>query len=292
MKGAACLLIALLFLAAMPVLVRCAGTLLNEQVTLNADNASKSYVFDLTSGDTISITLSVTGQGFIDFHIMNSSDSQLLDRYDLGTEGWQGQWTVPYNDRFEFVIELTLASLEDEDTVSITLTSAGTSGPQPSPTSSAQPSPTSNATLVDEQFTLRSEGYFDSFTDFYVDLTHGDRISLSVSTNGSKVSFGIYNSNDTEGGLLLERLNITSLNERWSPPYNDTFDFYFMILEGTAQVHFTVQKVAAGGGFDPLLVAVAVVVILVALIAVFLVVRMRKQPPPPPPPPPPETPPP
>jgi hypothetical protein len=281
MKGAACLLIALFFLAAMPVLVRCDGTLLNEQVTLNADNASKSYVFDLTSGDTISITLSVTGQGFINFHIMNSSDSQLLDRYDLGTEGWQGQWPVPYNDRFEFVIELTLASLQDEDTVNITLTSAGTSSPQPSPTS--------NATLVDEQFTLRSEGYFDSFTDFYVDLTHGDRISLSVSTNGSKISFGIYNSNDTEGGLLLERLNITSLNEQWSPPYNDTFDFYFMILEGTAQVHFTVQKIAPGGGFDPLLVAVAVVVILVALIAVFLVVRMRKQPPPPPPPPPPET---
>jgi hypothetical protein len=284
MKGAACLLIALLFLAAMPVLVRCDGTLLNEQVTLNADNASKSYLFDLTSGDTISITLSVAGQGFIDFHIMNSSDSQLLDRYDLGTEGWQGQWTVPYNDRFEFIIELTLASVGDEDTVGITLTSAGTSSPQPSPTS--------NATLVDEQFTLRSEGYFGSFTDFYVDLTHGDRISLSVSTNGSKVSFGIYNSNDTEAGLLLERLNITSLNDQWSAPYNDTFDFYFYILEGTVQVHFTMQKVAAGGGLDPMLVAVAVVVILVALIAVFLVVRMRKQPPPPPPPPPPETPPP
>jgi mannose-6-phosphate isomerase-like protein (cupin superfamily) len=285
MKGAACLLIALLFLAAIPVLVRCDRTLLNGQVLLNADNASQSYKFDLTSGDMISITLGVTGQGLIDFHIMNSSDSQLLNRYDLGTEGWQGQWTVPYNDRFEFVIELTLVSIGDADTVSITLTSGGTSSPQPSPTSSA--------TLVNEQFTLRSAGYLDSFMDFYVNMTRDDTISLSVSTNGSKISLRIYNSTDTQAGLLLERPNITSLNEQWSAPYNDNFDFYFYVLEGTALVHFTVQRPAGGGGFDPLPIAVIVIFVVAALLAVFLIVRMKRQPPPPPPPPPPpETPPP
>lgn len=123
MKGAACLLVALLFLAAIPVLVRCDETLLNEQLALTPDNASRSYKFDLTSGDTISITLGVTGQGLINFHVMNSSDSQLLDKYNIGNQGWQGQWTVPYNDRFEFVIELTT---QDSHAANIKLTSSGT----------------------------------------------------------------------------------------------------------------------------------------------------------------------
>ena len=63
MNRAAFLAITLLLLAAMPVLIRCETTILNEQVTLDGrtGNIVKEYYWSsLTNGDTISITLDVS----------------------------------------------------------------------------------------------------------------------------------------------------------------------------------------------------------------------------------------
>lgn len=125
MKRAACLLIALLIVAATPVLVRCDDTFINAELFLTQDNASHSWDGSLKNGDHISISLTVNGNGKISFHILNSHDAQLFDRTNIGTEGWQGQWTVPYDDNIEFVVELTSA---DQAVVGVRVTLTGTEG--------------------------------------------------------------------------------------------------------------------------------------------------------------------
>ena len=125
MKAAACLLIALLLVAITPALVRCDDTFINAQLLLTQDNASKSWVGTLNNGDHISISLTVSGYGKISFHILNSHDAQLLDKTNIGTEGWQGQWTVPYNDDIEFLVELTSP---DQAVVGVRVTLTGTDG--------------------------------------------------------------------------------------------------------------------------------------------------------------------
>jgi hypothetical protein len=144
---------------------------------------------------------------------------------------------------------------------------------------------------VDEQFSIDAQEVWSSYRDFRVNLTGGDRISISVSVDGSVILFAIYNSTETYEALLLERRDVTSVNEEWTAPYKDKFDFYLKIYAGTAQVHFTVQKVGGGGGgFDPTVLIIVVVVAAVAVVASFLILRMRKGsagPPPPPTPPPP-----
>jgi hypothetical protein len=88
----------------------------------------------------------------------------------------------------------------------------------------------------------------------------------------------------------LTKEDTDSVNEQWTAPKNDTYDFYFLhrgSLTPDSQVHFTVQKVSegqdGGGGFDPTPIVVVVVVLLVVLFSAFFIVRLRKQPPPPPP---------
>ena len=128
MKRAALLLIALLFLATMPVLVRCAG-ILDEQGSLDdLNNPSQSYKRELTGGTALDINIDgVSRSGSIDFHIFNSTDGQLLDKTNIGTEGYQTHWTVPYNDNFEFLVELTSGDMTEYH---LTVTSAGTDNPQ------------------------------------------------------------------------------------------------------------------------------------------------------------------
>lgn len=125
MKAAAYLLVALLLVAATSVLVRCDDTFINAELLLTPDNASKSWVGTLNNGDHISISLTVSGYGKISFHILNSHDNQLLDETNIGTEGWQGQWNVPYDDEIEFEVELTSA---DQAVVGVRVTLTGTDG--------------------------------------------------------------------------------------------------------------------------------------------------------------------
>jgi len=260
------LFIALLFLAVLP-LVRCDGTLpLDEQVPLDAYNPTKSYFYDLTSGTTISISVSVAGDA-VNFFIFNSTDGQLLSKYDI--TNLDQQWTVPYDGRFEFHIETS----GTQSTATIMLSSTG--GQQPS---------TGNTTLVDQQFTMTAGSIYDDYRDLYANLTSGDRVSISVSVNGSPIRFAIYSSADLSSSLL-DRQNVTSVSEEWTASHDGNFDFYFKIFEGTAQVHFALQKLGAGGGgFDPLPIVVVVMVVLVVLVSAFLIVRMRRQPGLPPPP--------
>jgi hypothetical protein len=136
MKGAAFLAIALLFLAAMPVLVRCETTFLNEQFTLDSsdpqnNSALRVYKIELKSGDKIGITLNVSGQGSVDLDIYNSSSQNLLDKV-FQTQGFQGQWIVPYDDTFDFDVAVLLLGQPISVTVTITLTSAGTGSQAPS----------------------------------------------------------------------------------------------------------------------------------------------------------------
>lgn len=266
MRQEAVLFVTLLFLAVLP-LARCDGTLpLNEQVTLDASNPTRSYFYVLTSGTTISMSVSVTGDA-VNFIIFNSTDGQLLNKYDI--TNLDEQWTVPYNGRFEFHIGTT----GTQSTATITLSSTGGQEPPPG-----------NTTLVDRQFTITAGSIYDDYTDLYANLTSGDKVSISISVDGSPIRFAIYSGADLSSSLL-DRRNVTSVNEEWTAPHDGNFDFYFKILEGTAQVHFTLQKLGSGGGgFDALPIVVVVIVILVVLFSVFLIVRMRKQPPLPPPP--------
>jgi hypothetical protein len=186
-------------------------------------------------------------------------------------------WTVPYDDSFRFYFNI------DEGTAQIHFT--------------VQKSTTQGIPL-DLRFSMDSRYYDYSYRDFYANLTSGDRISINIAVNGDRIVFQVYNSSETSGGRLLDKQNVTSVNEEWTAPYSDRFDFYFEINEGDAQIHFTAQKVTedgepvdGGGGLDPLPIVVVVVVLLVVFISAFLIIRVRKQskasvPPPPPPPPP------
>jgi hypothetical protein len=146
--------------------------------------------------------------------------------------------------------------------------------------------------LLDESFSVSDTDYGRSFGR---SLTAGDKISINITTVGSKISFGIFNSS-TE--VIYDKENITSLFEDWTAPYNDTFDFFVTTYQGVSDVHLIVQITAhgqaGGAGVDPLIMVVVAVVIVAVLVAVFFVLRGRKQPqmqpemplPPPPPPPP------
>jgi hypothetical protein len=150
----------------------------------------------------------------------------------------------------------------------------------------------SQSTLpLDEQFTLIYQDQPQAnvfYKDFYVDLTTGDRISISISVTGAPIEFDI---EDSARQFLLTKEDTNSVNEEWTATKNDTFDFYFHhrggALAADSQVHFTAQKVAegqgGGGGFDPTPIVVVVMVLLAVLISAFFIVRLRKQPPPPPP---------
>jgi hypothetical protein len=249
-------------------------TLLNEQVDLNSDHASQSYSLHQGSGDSISILLTVSGEGLIDFHILNSTDGQLMDKYDVSTEGLQEQWTAPYSDDFEFIVELAALSAASEATVSLKVTS-GESANQ------------NGGVLVDQNVTLN---YDDMGQDFYLNLTAGEKISIQVSATGSKVFFEIYNGTIDR---IFAKANLTSMDEEWTAPKQDTYDFFIYNLEGTAQAHITLAKVGAtGGGFDPTLLIVVAVVVAIVLVGSLVALRVRKgrlaaAPPPPPPPPPP-----
>jgi hypothetical protein len=108
MKASAILLITLLFLSVSFSLVRCDDMFINSQLWLTQDNASHSWDGDLKNGDHISVSVTViNGDGKVSFHVLNSHDEQLVDQTNIGTEGWQRQWTVPYDDSIEFVVELT-----------------------------------------------------------------------------------------------------------------------------------------------------------------------------------------
>lgn len=112
------LIFKLLILGMLVSLAYCDETLpFNQQTVLNNTNPTKSYFFNLTSGDTISITISVTGDS-INFVIFNSTDGQLLSKYN--TQGVQESWTAPYDGRFEFHIETS----GNEANVTMTLTSS------------------------------------------------------------------------------------------------------------------------------------------------------------------------
>jgi hypothetical protein len=149
-------------------------------------------------------------------------------------------------------------------------------------------------TLANEQFSLDSTDILTSYKDLRFYLSKGDRVSINVSvTSGSLSLFGLYNSTETYDAILLEKRDTTSVYEEWTAPYNDTFDFYFKVYTGAADVQFILIQVATGGqggGIDPMLIAVVVIVVVIVLAAALLFLRLRKRPvalPPPPPPPPP-----
>jgi hypothetical protein len=134
-----------------------------------------------------------------------------------------------------------------------------------------------NTLPIDQQFNMTAQSNVDFLKDFCTDLTSNNRILINLSDTGSPLSLSIYNSALQK---LYYKQKITSVNEEWSPPYNDTFDFYFRIYDGTAQVHLTVQKVSAGG-FDILPVMASVVAVVIFLVVGILVVsqtiRTRKK---------------
>jgi hypothetical protein len=266
MRREAVLCIALLFLAVLP-LARCDEELpLNEQVTLGASNPTRNHFYFLTRGTTVSMSISVSGDA-VNFFIFNSTDGQLLNKYDITS--LNQQWTAPYDDRFEFHIETS----GTQSTITIALSSTG-----------GQEAASGNTTLVDQQFTINAGSIYDNYNDLYANLTSGDRVSISVSVDGSPIRFAIFSSADLSSSLL-DRQNVTSVSEEWTAPHDGEFDFYFKILAGIAQVHFTLQKLGSGGGgFDPLPIVVVVMVLVAVLVSVFIIVRMRRQPPLPPPP--------
>jgi hypothetical protein len=149
--------------------------------------------------------------------------------------------------------------------------------------------------LADEQFTLDDADISTSYMDFRFVLSAGDRVAINVSVTGDPVSlFGVYNSTETYDAILLEKRDTASVTEEWVAPYNDTFDFYFKVYSGVADVHFMLTKLTAAdqagtrGGLDPLTIGIiaAVVIVVVFVIALFAL-RLRKKPglpiPPPPP---------
>jgi hypothetical protein len=107
MKRTVLLATALLLLATMPVLVRCEETIIDDQFTFDESNANSLNVHavSLKSNDTISIRLAVS-QGTIGFKIEDTMVRTLLTKENVGTGGWQGQWTVPYDDVFNFELFL------------------------------------------------------------------------------------------------------------------------------------------------------------------------------------------
>ena len=152
--------------------------------------------------------------------------------------------------------------------------------------------------LADEQFTLDGTGYIYDYTDFRFALSAGDRVAINISVTGDPLSlFGLYNSTETYDATLLEKRDTSSVTEEWVAPYNDTFDFYFKVNSGIANIHFTLAKLTSAdqsgtkGGYDPLTIGIIVAVVIAGVLAIVLIaLRIRKKlglPPPPPPPPPP-----
>jgi hypothetical protein len=114
--------IAMLSLSSLSSLGWCDEIILNEHVTLTSFDSpdSRVYQFNLTTGDTISMSISVLGDS-IDLYIYNNTGYELLQRtniFDL-----EEQLTVPYNGTFQFIIE-TFASESANAVVDITLTRA------------------------------------------------------------------------------------------------------------------------------------------------------------------------
>jgi hypothetical protein len=158
----------------------------------------------------------------------------------------------------------------------------------------------SDQTLVDENVTLYGSG--DPLTrikTWDLALDGGSTVSISIAVNGDPVNFEIY-AKDSQDNKLLQKNDVTSVEEQWTVPNSDTFTFW---LEGSvngrdaygnATVHVTIRATAGkgGGGFDPLPAVVVVLVVIVVLVSAFFIFRLRQQSALPPPPPPEEPPPP
>lgn len=140
-----------------------------------------------------------------------------------------------------------------------------------------------DTTFVDDEVTLSMFGE----KSYFVSLTSGDAISIDVSVlAGGSIDFGIYNST---GGAdsIFARQDVSSVQEQWTAPYTDAFEFYISIYGSSSTIHTVIRS--SGGntgpaGFDPLLIIVVVIVVLVGLISAFLIVRLRRHRPLPPPP--------
>jgi hypothetical protein len=137
MKGAGFLAIALLLLATMPVLVRCQTTFLNEQITLNNSNVHEEtdlrwWTFGpMTKGDTISVTLGVSGNSPIDFdiYVMGWDTPTQFEKKGIGTEGLQKQFTVPEDENYSFSISVASTDPAASVTVTITLSTSASQSP-------------------------------------------------------------------------------------------------------------------------------------------------------------------
>ena len=127
MKVAAFLLAALVLAASIPILVRCNETLANENFNLDNNNAGDNYVFDLKTGDTISISV-VANQGQVVFEVTNTMGRTYVNQADIGTGGWHGQWAVPTDDTYNLGVWLESGS--DTASGTMTLTSSGTGNTQ------------------------------------------------------------------------------------------------------------------------------------------------------------------
>jgi hypothetical protein len=138
-------------------------------------------------------------------------------------------------------------------------------------------------TFVDDQVTLTMFGE----KSYFVSLTSGSTVSINISVlAGGSIDFGIYNS--TQGAnSIFARQDVRFVQEQWTAPYADTFEFYITIYGSSSTIRTVIRSgggTPGGGGFDPLPIVVVVIVVLVVLISAFLIVRMRRQPPLPPPP--------
>ena len=140
-------------------------TLVNTQVTLDNDVPSESYFYSLTEGDRISMSVGVSGDpvnlriydsaGDLVFSRMNiNSDnngagSLLLGKININSDS-QYEWTVPYDDIFEFYVETTgVRSMVD-----ITIKATPSTSTTTTTTSSTSTSSTWTTTPPDEDGTL------------------------------------------------------------------------------------------------------------------------------------------
>ena len=138
-------------------------TLVNTQVTLDNDIPSESYFYSLSEGDRISMSVGVSGDP-VNLRIYNSAGDLVFSRMNINSDNNgagslllgkihinsdpQYEWTVPYDDMFEFYIETTGA----ESTVAIKI--AATPSTSTTTTSSTSTSSTWTTTPPDEDGTL------------------------------------------------------------------------------------------------------------------------------------------
>lgn len=174
-------IIALISLASLSGLVWCEEIILSEHVELISVDSpdSRAYDFDLTAGDTISISISVSGDS-LNFYIYNSTGHELYRETNIMT--LEDQWTVPSDDTYGFVIE-TWAGEDAQSSVDITLYRASVSLHDIAVTS-VVPSPTEvyEGDSVNIMVVTQNNG---DFTETFTVTTYANTTTIQTQTVSS-----------------------------------------------------------------------------------------------------------